>query len=216
MIDRSRIDSSVLLKQSTDKREPLASSPTIDQVARVGERTSMRNRQPTFKQREIAGHGISDTNARVLKPVIKNKKAAANVRISNRKSAQSGVKCEQTPQKQRVAAKVLDEESEDELALLESSPIKDTGENDTDSDFDIEAAEIEGPVSNTCKTSIKSKSNSIPYFASPGEETIEQWYTDPYERINPSDQGYLEWRRRNLQNSMVQQGEIIQLIARKY
>lgn len=216
MVDPSRIDSSALLKQSTGKQEPLASSPTIDQAGRVGERTSMRNRQPTFKQREIAGHGMLDTNARVLKPAIKNKKAAGNARISNRKSAQSGVKREQTPQKRRVAAKILDEESEDELALLESSPIKDNGENDTDSDFDIEAAEIEKPVPSTSKAGLKNKSNSIPYFASPGEETIEQWYTDPYERTNPSNQGYLEWRRRNLQNSMVQQGEFIQLIARKY
>lgn len=48
--------------------------------------------------------------------------------------------------------------------------------------------------------------NLIPNIPTGDEATIEQWYTDPYERINPETSAYDEWRRINLEKSMALQG----------
>lgn len=38
------------------------------------------------------------------------------------------------------------------------------------------------------------------------EQVIEQWYADPYERIDPEQPAYDEWRRRQLQARVLEQG----------
>ena len=66
MVDRLRIDRPDLLKQPVGDHEPSTPTSTIAQVGRLAERSSMRNKIPSRKQREIAGNGILDTHARVL------------------------------------------------------------------------------------------------------------------------------------------------------
>lgn len=41
------------------------------------------------------------------------------------------------------------------------------------------------------------------------DQVIEQWYADPYERVDPEQPAYDEWRRRQLQSRVFEQGWLL-------
>lgn len=92
-----------------------------------------------------------------------------------------------------------------------TSPINDGAvDGGSDQDYDNDENSDSVPLTNRSTTAARRDLNQkrllIPYVPIEDDATIEQWYADPYQRIDPAHPAYDEWRRNNLQESLMSRG----------
>lgn len=108
-------------------------------------------------------------------------------------------------------------QSEDAPSTISSNPTEDAGapidEND-DPEIDENGNNVSISPATRFQKDFRAPSGRklsatrvvISRLPTESDEVIEQWYADPYERVNPNDFAYDQWRLRNLQFSLQNQG----------
>lgn len=192
-------------KRLEDEQEDTSST-----IANVG-----RNPRPAKSRKTTPDNKQEDTTADVDSAVGRGRgrgrgsRGGGYGRGHGRAQGRGGSKASVRPsRRQRLGSSGDDGDTtlEPSTSLINDGAVDGGSDQDYGSDENFDSVPLTNRSTTAARRDLNQKRLLIPYVPIEDDATIEQWYADPYQRIDPAHHAYDEWRRNNLQESLMSRG----------